>query len=197
MCNNHMPPDYAMERLPLECQDYRLQNHWPRKVAEEFNQQYDLARYGNGGSNHDLNYILKNLHHNIFFENLDLIIFQFTNSGRNPFNENTTLSENLEHNDFLESKNTIQYIEKTHPNIKIIYLSWLPELSNIIVNELGEKYLVNFDYKNKSYNNFEDFYMDVSLSNQYKGLLDHHFNLEGHSIIANGVINHIKKYNLI
>lgn len=203
-CNKLMPPDFACERLPLHLQDYREKNRWPRLVSEHFNQQYDLSRCGNGGSNHDAHVFLQNIEHFIHLENLDLIVFQFTNSHRFvPDNFEGTL-EDLFTEDMINFENCINDIKlkvgteinTKIPNIKFITLSWLPEIANIIEDRLGSEMVVKFKFDGQIYNSFEPFIDKIKLSNKHKGLIDHHFNLEGHEFIAKSVIEHIEKYDI-
>lgn len=202
--NKIIPPRTACERLPLHLQDYREKNRWPRLVSEHFNHQYDLSRCGNGGSNYDAHVFLENLEHFIHLENLDLIVFQFTNSHRFiPDNFNGTL-EDLFMNDIVLFENYINKIKSKSgteitnkiPNVKFLTLSWLPEISNIIESRFGSEFVVKFNFNNNEYNSFEPFAHQISLGVKYKGLLDYHFNLEGHQFIAKSVIEHIEKYNI-
>jgi hypothetical protein len=204
-CNKLIPPDFACERLPLHLQDYREKNRWPRLVSEHFNQQYDLSRCGNGGSNYNGFKFLENIEHFIHLENLDLIIFQFTNSHRfipdgfdgtmeELFTKDVIYFENCMNDITLKSGTEIN---TKIPNIKFLTLSWLPEIANIIENRLGSEMVVKFNFENVVYNSFEPFVNRMTLHNKHEGLKDYHFNLEGHQFIAKSVINHIKKYNII
>lgn len=194
--NKLMPPNHACERLPIHLQDYREKNRWPRLVSEHFNHQYDLSRCGNGGSNYDAQIVLQNLEHFIYPENLDLVIFQLTNSHRNIPDDFEGDVDELFIGDVLSFKNTIESIKSKHPQINFLTLSWLPEPADIIERIMGKEMLVKFNFEGNEYNSFEPFIGKITLSNKYQGLIDHHFNLEGHQFIAKSVIEHIEKYNL-
>ena len=195
-CNKLIPPETACERLPINLQDYREKNRWPRLVAEHFNQQYDLSRCGNGGSNYDAYVFLENIEHFIHLENLDLVIFQLTNSYRGIPDDFEGDTDELFVADVIQFKNSLEKIKSNYPYINFLTLSWLPEPSEIIEKMLGPELLVKFNFEGQEYNSFEGFINKLTLSNKYSGLIDHHFNLEGHQFIAKSVIEHIEKYNL-
>jgi lysophospholipase L1-like esterase len=195
-CNKLMPPNHSCERLPLHLQDYREKNRWPRLVAEHFNQQYDLSRCGNGGSNYDAYIFLQNLENFIHGENLDLVIFQLTNSHRGIPDDFEGDVDELFIEDVIEFKNCLEKIKEHHPHINFLTLSWLPEPAVLIEKILGPEMLVKFNFEGKEYNSFEEFIDKITLSNKHGGLIDHHFNLEGHQFIAKSVIEHIEKYDL-
>lgn len=206
--NKIIPPKYACERLPIRLQDYREKNRWPRLVAEHFNHQYDLSRCGNGGGNNDSHLFLDNIENFILLENLDLIVFQFTNSHRgvsNDFNGDiddlflNDVSEFKKYMDSVKSKKddfSVNLRKSKIPSVKFLTLSWLPEISNIIEKTLGSDMLVKFNFDGEEYNSFEGFINKITLSSKYSGLNDHHFNLEGHKFIAKSVIEHIEKYDI-
>jgi hypothetical protein len=204
-CNKLIPPDFACERLPLHLQDYREKNRWSRLVSEHFNQQYDLARCGNGGSNYDGFNFLENIEHYIHLENLDLIVFQFTNSHRFIFDDFEGTIEELFIKDVLYFENCMRIIKSKYgtefrskvPNIKFLTLSWLPEIATIIENRLGSEMVVKFNFDGEIYNSFEPFIHKITLHNKYEGLKDYHFTLEGHKLISKSVIEHIEKYNIL
>lgn len=194
MCNSKMPPQDCLENLPLKCQDYRLQNHWPRKVSEYFDEQYDLGRCGNGGSNYDLYTILNNIENFIHPENLKTVIFQFTHSSRDLKLNGVDYTLNPFENDFIEAKNTFESFKKKYPHIKLFMLSWLPEMAELVENYFGESTLIKLEYNGTLYNSFEPFYQKVSISSEYPKLIDHHLSLKGNKILSDSVIKHIKKY---
>jgi hypothetical protein len=191
-----MPPKNCLERLPLHLQDYREKNRWARLVSEHFNQQYDLSRCGNGGSNYDAFVFLNNLENFIHLENLDLIVFQLTNSHRSVDIDFEGNIDDLFMGEAIELKNIIYHIKSSHPHINFLTLSWLPESGETIEKVFGKEMLVKFNFEGIEYNSFEGFIDKITLSNKYNGLIDHHFNLEGHQIIAKSVIEHIEKYDI-
>lgn len=201
-CNDNMPPHNALERLPINCQDYRLKNHWPRLVAQEFNHQYHLGRCGNGGSNTDLLHIINNIEHHIHPENLDFIVIQLTHALRAAHLEGVTSIDEFFENSFKDVKRTIDSFKEKYNNIKVLFISWIPEYSPLIKKYYGENSLTTFSFKDKIYDSFDEFYKELALSKKYiepngYNLFDNHFSLEGHRFVADSVIEHIKKYNLI
>ena len=69
--NKLIPPKHANENLPLYLNEYREKNRWAHKVAEHFDYGYDLLRCGNGGSNYDNYFQIKNLNHIVIPENVN------------------------------------------------------------------------------------------------------------------------------
>jgi lysophospholipase L1-like esterase len=202
-CNKNMPPHNSLERLPLVCQDFRLKNHWPRLVSQNFNHQYHLGRCGNGGSNRDLLNIIDNIEHHIHPENLDFIIIQLTHALRGAQLEGINSIDEFFESAFNDVKQSIDSFKQKYKNINILFISWIPEYSPIIKKNYGNESLVTFDFGNTIYESFDEFYERLALSKKYiepntgYNLIDNHFSLEGHQFVADNVIRHIKKYNLI
>jgi lysophospholipase L1-like esterase len=194
--NKIIPPKYACERLPIHLQDFREKNRWPRLVSEHFNHQYDLSRCGNGGSNNDAWIFLENIENFIHLENLDLIIFQFTNCHRNINNISNGDIEDIFNSDVNAFEYHMNIIKSKNKNVKFLTLSWLPETADRLESQLGSRYLIKFNHNGVIYNSFEKFLDEMTLYSKYKGLLDYHFNLEGHQFIAKSVIEHIEKYDI-
>ena len=72
----------------------------------------------------------------------------------------------------------------------------MPETGILTEKYLGEEYVV----KHSDWDNgcgFEQWSTIHNLSRTYEGLQDYHFNQHGHNIVAQAVINHIEKYNLL
>lgn len=201
-CNENMPPHNCLERLPLRCQDFRQKNHWPRLVSEKFDHQYQIARYGNGGSNDDLLNIIDNIEHHIHTENLDLIVFQLTHAMRNPNLDGVSTIEEFFELAFCGIKESINSFKQNYKDIGVLFISWIPEYCPYIKKNFGEESLIHFNYNGTIYDSFDDFYEDVALSKKYidkdgYNLIDHHFTLEGHQLIAENVISHIENHNIL
>ena len=61
---------------------------------------------------------------------------------------------------------------------------------------LGDEYVVQHDdWDNKV--GFENWSQKYNQASTYSGLRDYHLNQEGNDILAESVINHIEKYNII
>jgi len=195
--NKLIPPKHANENLPLYLNEYREKNRWAHKVAEHFDYGYDLLRCGNGGSNYDNYFQIKNLNHIVIPENVNLIVHQFTHSGRGvtPHLDNSK-SGDLFRDDLLKFKEVVYFTKKKYPWIKWITLSWLHETGVLCKEMLGDEYVVQHDdWDNKV--GFENWSEKYNLAATYSGLRDYHLNQEGNDILAESVINHIEKYNII
>lgn len=193
--NDVVPPKHHNEHLPLELNDYREKNRWARLVAEHFDIGYDLGRYTNGGTNGNLYQIINNLEYTILPDNLKLIILQFTHSGRHtPLTlENV---DKLFEDDVNKATQTIKRLKENLPFVKIVTLSWLPELGKLMEDKMGEKYVVKFNSDNKTSYGFEDLAQIYNLYHQH-GINDYHLSKEGNEIVARNVIQHIEKYNIL
>lgn len=196
--NKIIPPKYANERLPIELMDYREKNRWPRLVAEHFDTNYDLLRQGNGGSNGNLYHALQNnnFHHRMFLENLDLLVLQLTHAGRDKHFKTLEEIESVFNDEITHLMNIVSEFEKQNPHINVVIMAWLPEHGEVLTKYFNEKYLIKFNINNNIHYGFEDWMKDYTISYKYH-IDDYHFNLEGNKIVAENVINHIEKYNLL
>lgn len=195
--NNIIPPRHANENLPLFLNQYRETNRWIHQVSKHFNYGYDLFRCGNGGGNPNTYFGMEHLDHLVIPENVNLIVVQFTQSGRGAA-EDFDLSEtgDIFQDDINQFLRVVKIIEERYPWIKIITLSWLHETGQLVEKYLGEKYVVKhntWDYKV----GFERWLNNNNLANKHQGLHDYHMSQEQHNEMAKIVINHIEKYNLL
>lgn len=192
-----MPDVFPMEKFPLYLQDYREKNRYPRLVSEYFNLGCCVGKYGNGGSNKHSLFILENIDNFLFLPNgIELVILQTTHPIRSNY-ENIVSPHSLFSKETARIKEVIYFLESIW-NFKIITLSWITEMGEYLLNELGEEKVIHFNYNNKIYTSFEPFLDDISLMKKYnQGVKDGHFSSEGHQFIAKSIIEHIEKYNLL
>ena len=153
-CNKHNLPNYHAENLSYSDSQYRIAKSYPNLVAKELDVSYSM-KWGNGGTNDEIVFIVENLEKLIHPYTLDLIVIQFTDMVRDE------MFEYIHKNNFYDLidvnlKNQINKIDKilTSPQINIpwISLSWHKEHSNF----LKEKYPKNFVrlyYDNKHFDN--------------------------------------------
>lgn len=192
--NKLIPPKHSNEKLPIDLYDYRVKHHFPRLVSEYFNESYHIGKFGNGGSNGNIYHILNNISQFIIPENLDLIVIQLTHSSRH-IKASADNVDSVIPTDAKELELVIKSFEKKYKWIKIVILSWLPELGDEVKELLGNKYVVKFGLQNgfehllQLHNGFQ---LDASLN-----VSDGHFNSAGHKHISEYIINHIKEYNII
>lgn len=190
--NKIIPPQLASERLPFTLSEFRRENRFAHKVAKHFNIPYKIGRYGNGGGNSEIEFILSNLEKFIHPENLDIIIVQFTHIGRDlPYDFNGNV---FEYWDELTNR-TLSVLKEISKHYKINYActSWLIEPSES-VNRTDPKSLIKLLIDNDEKISFEE--INGCLHEKYNGLKDGHLSLEGHDIVANSIINHLEKNNL-
>tara|TARA_B100000925_G_C21997068_1_gene469438 strand:+ start:1690 stop:2397 length:708 start_codon:yes stop_codon:yes gene_type:complete len=191
--NKVIPPNHHNEHLPIELNDYREKNRWARLVAEHFDIGYDLGRYTNGGTNGDLYEIINNLA--VLPDNIKLIVLQFTHSGRHtpltPENVNKLFEDDTD-----IAIKTIKRLKERYPYTKIVTVSWLPELGELMESKMGEKYVIKINSDNNISYGFEDLAQVYNIYHEHK-LNDYHLTKEGNKILARNVIEHIEKYNLL
>jgi len=192
-----MPHLFDMEKFPLHLQDYREKNRYSRLVSEYFNLGCCVGKYGNGGTNFNSLFILENINKFLTSPNgIELVILQTTHPSRSGY-ENTVSPHSLFSKETARIKEVIFYLESIW-NFKIITLSWIIEMGEYLLNELGEEKVIHFDYNSEIHTSFEPFLDDLSLMTKYpNGVIDGHFSSKGHQFIAKSIIDHIEKYNLI
>ena len=195
--NNLIPPQHANENLPLFLNEYRKTRRWIHQVAHYYNYGYDTFRLGNGGGNYDTYFGMENLERIVIPENVNLIVHQFTQSGRGAAEDfDSSETGDLFEDDVQSFIRAVKHIEENFPWIKIISLSWLHETGQLVEKYLGEKYVVKHDtWDNKV--GFETWLNKNNLAQKYQGLKDYHMCQEQHDVMAKIVINHIEKYKLL
>lgn len=192
-----IPPKYANENLPLYLNEYREKNRWARTVSKHFDYGYDLFRCGNGGGNYDVYFQIENLENIVIPENVNLIVQQFTCSSRGaPEDWEFSKTGSPVSDDILEFKRVVDSTKKNYPWINWITISWLHETGELCKEVLGDKYVVQHSDWDKKVG-IEEWSKRYNFSSQYEGLQDYHLNQEGNDILAEIVINHIEKYNLL
>jgi len=202
-CNKNSVPHYHAEQLTYEDDLFRKSKSYPNLVAKEFNVSYS-TKWGNGGSNDEILFIIENLDKLIHPYTIELIVIQFTDMVRDD------MFKYIDKNNFydlidVDLKNQINKIDKIltspHINIPWISLCWHKEHSNFI----KQKYPKNFiklhydgnDYDNiKSLNSYGKDKEIFELCDIYKGIHDGHPSAKWHEIVADSVIKKIKKENI-
>lgn len=191
-----MPNLFDMEKFPLHVQDYREKNRYSRLVSEYFNLGCCVGKYGNGGSNENIQFILQNLKKYLNSPSgIELLVIQTTHPSRSGL-QNIISPEDLFKKETQLFSTIIKIVESLY-GFKVITLSWIQEMGDYLLNELGDEKVISFDYRGDIYNSFEPFLGAISLNNKYHGCNDGHFSSEGHQFIAKSIIDHIEKYNLI
>jgi lysophospholipase L1-like esterase len=194
-----IPPHGNCESLPIDLYDYRTKHHFPRLVSEHFNESYHIGRFGNGGSNRNIYHILNNIEEFIHPENLNLIVIQLTHSSRNRKVDESNI-DTIHIEDAEEFVNNIKRFQQKYSWVRIVCLSWLPELGEEIKNKIGNKYVVSFNLNEKEKYGFENYISNSNWGytlNSTTGVQDGHFNSKGHKLISDSIIKHIESNNII
>lgn len=191
-----MPNLFNLEKFPLHLHDYREKHRYSRLVSEHFKLGCVVGKYGNGGSNENIQFILQNLKKYLTSPSgIELLVIQTTHPSRSGI-QNVLSTEDLFKKETELFSASIKRVESLY-GFKVITLSWIREMGDYLLNELGDEKVVSFDYRGDVYNSFEPFLGAISLTNKYHGCNDGHFSSEGHQFIANSIIEHIEKYNLL
>jgi hypothetical protein len=196
--NKLIPPKHACERLSFEASEYRKKHRFPSLVSKHFDIPYDLGKVGNGGGNPDFNFVLDNIDRFIYLQNLTFIVVQFTHVGRDR-GDYIGNPDDLFSIDVDPILNNLEKIKSLY-GIEWVTLSWMPETADRVLQKYPNKN-VFFEYENKKFNSFEDFVSNINIHTDIsiddKRIFDYHFSKEGSQFIANSIISHIEKHNLL
>lgn len=197
--NDLMPPKVALESvMDYGANEYRKTYHFPNLVAKHFNRPYS-TKWGNGGNNDDIIFLIKNLFRNIVDPNggVDYIVVQFTDSMRDIDLDGCV--ERGENPDIVlkeHCKNTIKNLNHVceEQNIKWFGFSWRDDIGSILEEDYKNNYIPIL-YNGKEYNNFNilrdqcEFMFDCTIDHR---IHDSHINALGHQFIANSIIKKIE-----
>lgn len=216
--NYNSPSDYPHELLDYESDEYRKRNHFPALVSKHFNKSYNV-KWGNGGSNWDIIHQLNVLPVMApqFRDGLDLIVIQLTDWVRvdNRFltkediiYQNALADINSLYTDdnwknklvdkILEEEIKIQ-LQKINSICKFynknwICLSWRDDMGDYLKTHYPKQYIPIF-MDGVEYSAFEHILTSTPDYNLEK-YGDGHFNSLGNRLIADSIIDKIKKEEL-
>jgi hypothetical protein len=209
--NELQPPNHMAENLSYEDDIIRRKYHYPNIVAKKFNRPY-VTKWGNGGSNDDiLNILEEGICTQMTEEGIELIVIQFTHVFRDDTFK-SMFTEKKEYSSFLKFyvQSILERIEVICKNITFdkngnsknapyLVMAWHEDISSTIANlsEWRDK-LIDFNYNGNIYNCI-DLLMkndNLTISDKFKGVDDNHPSRECHQIIADNVIDKIKKSNI-
>ena len=204
-CNNNAVPGYFAEHMNYEDDEFRKSKSYPNLVAKELNVSYS-TKWGNGGSNDEILFIIENLDKLICPDGIELIVIQFTDMCRDDmfqYSYKNNFYDLLE----IHVKNQISKIDYAlsnvwNRNIPWVSLCWHEEQSKF----LKEKYPKNFiklNYNNKEFDDIHSLNQYgknngsmFELSDKYDGINDGHPTIKWHSIISSSIIKKIKDENI-
>jgi lysophospholipase L1-like esterase len=192
-CREYLKTVNHFERLGFEADEFRRTNNFSYLVGKYFNQPVITPRFENGGDNFEIYKTIQNLELFVSNTNIDYVIIQFSAPGR-------SLTQGGDENPYETVERFIEYEvdriaqELNHKNLKWFGISWFPEHAKV----MKEKYKDNFIpilYKGNEFDCFEfqsEHLPMRDLTIQFtQNIDDGHFNLEGHQILAESIINKI------
>ena len=216
-CNRNSAPHYNAEQLTYEDDLFRKSKSYPNLVSKELGVSYS-TKWGNGGSNDNIVFIIENLQKLIYTQNIDLVVIQFTDVCRDDMFHYIS-QNNLYDLIDIHIKNQISKIDsiltgtifdKEPTNIPWIGICWHKEHSSFM-RKRYEKNFVPIFYKDEEFNDISTLNQYVKdkvekvnwpkenafeLCDKYDGVKDGHPTIEWHKVIADSIIRKIKKENI-
>jgi len=205
-CNKHAVPMYHAEHLTYEDDLFRKSKAYPNLVAKELNVSHS-TKWGNGGTNDEILFIIENLEKLIHPYVIQLIVIQFTDLVRDDLfsyinkKEFGDLTDLVLKNQIAKIDNILSHCQGLNQNIPWLGLSWHKEHSDF----LKEKYPKNFvrlyhddkEFDNiHSLNSYGKVKQRFELCDIYKGVEDGHPSSIWHNLIADSIIKKINKENI-
>ena len=193
-CAKIVPPNLNLEWLGFDEDEYRKKNAFPYLVAKEFNLPFQVTRFENGGDNTTTLQSLQNMMSFCTPNNIFCFVIQFSDASRSLSNEYDPIEGSIER----QIENQIIRIDRQCKFLDVpwVGISWQPEIGDI----LKEKYPYNYIpiiHNGIEYTNFSTRHSglaDLFLTDNYP-IKDDHFNLYGHKLIADLIINKMHTRN--
>ena len=203
-CNENSSPEYHAEHMSYDDDEFRKSNSYPNLVAKELNVSYS-TKWGNGGSNDEILFIIENIEKLIHEYTVELIVIQFTDMVRDDmfdYIERNNLYELVE----LDLKNQINKINfklsKNGINIPWIGLSWHDEHSSFL-KKYYNKNFINLHYNDMIFDSLSSLNkygkengLMFELCDKYRGIHDGHPTIEWHEIVSSSILKKIKDENV-
>ena len=203
--NEHTPPSWNQEENTFEDDEYRRIHSYPYLVSKELNRPY-VTRYGNGGSNEENMFILKN------FEKfvgdsccLELVVFQFTefmrdekiemiNEKNYPILKSLLLSQLVELDHYCKNKFGFN-VDRKSREVPWIAFSWRQEMSDLLKQHYPDNFMQLVKPNGDTYESISEL-VDNNVGLRYNEvdnkIKDAHPTHEYHKIVTESILNHIK-----
>jgi hypothetical protein len=216
------PPKSNLEHLDYKCDEYRKKHHYPNLVAKEMNMGYVMGKLGNGGSNYEIEKILKYTTLELAGpDSIQLAVIQFTDWTRScPEIEKRQDWDGTNNTDFLSDKHIDYIITQQIKNISDnandflekfgvtwVGWSWKDDLAQVLKTKFPKNFVPLY-HKGKVYDSMEELilnengncFFDVSFQHKdklricdvIKGVDDTHLSSTGHKVIAKSIIRRLK-----
>lgn len=194
---NRLPPQYPSELYNYEDDNYRKENHFPNLVAKHFNKSY-VTKWGNGGSNQQSVFFLRDAWKQMDMKAIDFVVFQFTEYSRDlDLHKDDKYDGKVSFEEYIDN-----YIDKQIHLINSFCkntldkpwfsFSWNKEIAEKLQKNYPESY-VPFIINGKEFSNFNDVFRQHGefMLSKIEGIEDCHFNSKGHEMIANSIIKKV------
>jgi hypothetical protein len=188
-CQKYVENNRRFEELGFDADEFRRKNSFPYLVSKELDVPFQTPRFENGSDNQVTYNILETLSYYCTPNSIPFVIIQFSSPSRSIDNGNepkfSTIEQNIKY-----QVTRISNILEAH-TIDWLGISWQTEIGEILKNNYPENH-IPIEYKNFKYSSFEDNnLLDLFISTT-ESVQDGHFNLEGHRVIADSIINKVK-----
>jgi len=193
-CSKIIPPNLNLEWLEFDEDEFRKKNSFPYLVAKELNLPFQVTRFENGGDNVTILQSLQNIMPFCTPNNIFCFVVQFSDASRSLAHEYNPLDGSIEkqiENQIIRIDNQCKLLD-----VPWIGVSWQPEIGNILKEKYSKNY-IPINYNGIEYTNFSTRHIGLSelfLTHSYP-IDDEHFNLDGHKVIAESILNKISFRN--
>ena len=188
-CQKYVENNRRFEELGFDVDEFRRKNGFPYLVSKELDVPFQTPRFENGSDNQVTYNILETLGYYCTPNSIPFIVIQFSSPSRSIDNGNEPKFNTIEQH--------IKYQVTRISNILEVYdidwlgISWQTEIGEILRTNYPKNH-IPIEYKNLKYSSFEDNnLLDLFISTT-ESVQDGHFNLEGHRVIADSIINKVK-----
>jgi hypothetical protein len=183
-----------LEWLGSDEDEYRKQNSFAYLVSKRLDLPYVVGRFENGGDNQTIFQMIENMMPFCTPNNIFCFVIQFSDASRSLAHEYNPLDGSIEkqiENQIIRIDNQCKLLD-----VPWIGVSWQPEIGNILKEKYSKNY-IPINYNGIEYTNFSTRHIGLSelfLTHSYP-IDDEHFNLDGHKVIAESILNKISFRN--
>ena len=189
-CSKIIPPNLNLEWLGSDEDEYRKKNAFPYLVSKRLDLPYVVGRFENGGDNQTIFQMIENMMPFCTTNNIFCLVIQFSDASRSLQHEYDESLGSIDEQIENQVKRISEHCNKN--NIDWVGVSWQPEIGNILKEKYSKNY-IPINYNGIEYTNFSTRHIGLSelfLTYSYP-IDDEHFNLDGHKVIAESILNKI------
>jgi lysophospholipase L1-like esterase len=194
-CQNFVSNNKRFESLGFEEDEFRRTNSFPYLVSKELNLPFHTPRMENGGDNKVIYTILENIQSFCSTTNISLLIVQFSSPSRSVLNGTEPKFDTIEKQIEYQVERISDFCNQS--NIDWLGISWQKEIGEILESNYSNNH-IPVQYENVKYDCFDcnkHLELNPLFIQETEKIEDGHFNLEGHKVIANSIVNKIYSRN--